>query len=936
MTGSTDAMSGSLLLSADALLLGLFSNPLIAVYVIQGNRFVYVNPRLAELFGYTQEALCSGMGPKELTEPGDWQLMDQQIHRRLNGEPTANIYRFVALRKDGSRFDAEVYGAASMCNGEPAIIGIMLDISERIAAERKVEEQLRFIGKLVDTIPNPVYFKDESGRYLGCNKAYEQAVGIPRDRLIGQSSIDLYPQDIASSLIAADQALLDRPGTQTYETTLMSAEGIRHDVVFYKATFEKSDGKPGGLVGVVHDITLRKRDEAQLRQLAQAVEQSPDSIVITDLSANIEYVNDAFVRISGYSKEEVIGQNPRLLQSGQTSADTYRAMWAKLTQGHIWKGELANRRKNGEVFYELAIISPIRQPDGQVSHYVAVKENISEKKQLANELELHRHHLEELIERRTHELSLAMEAAEVANRAKSAFVANMSHEIRTPLNAIVGLTYLLKRDKATPSQSAMLDKIDDASHHLLGIINNILDFSKIEAGKFQLNLTEFSTGRLLRTVTAMIRNALSAKQLQLNIEPGDLPPVLVGDATCLSQALLNYLSNAVKFTEHGNVTLHIAKVEETDSDILLRFEVTDSGVGIPSDKLGSLFEPFEQVDSSNARRYGGTGLGLVITRRLARQMGGDAGAVSEPGQGSTFWFTARLGKSTLSKVTLDKVLFEAAPFCPVIPPGCRILLAEDNAINQQVAVQLLSDAGMKVDIANNGIEAVQKVGRQHYDLVMMDVQMPQMDGLEAARRIRAQPGFDSLPILAMTANAFEDDRRACVEAGMSDFIAKPVDPEQLYHALSRWLPDARPKPPEAPRNDADDRIEQLSRIPGLDVECGLRLLNGRQSAYLRLLGLYAREQQKYVSALRDLRASADNEKLRHLAHKLSGSSGTLGVTGVQRLAASLEKALGDAPGHEGIAPQVVQLENELQCVCESIRNLLGECLPRPSIGQESR
>ncbi|MFA9464756.1 MAG: response regulator [Velocimicrobium sp.] len=698
-------------------------------------------------------------------------------------------------------------------------------------------------------------------------------------------------------------------------------------------------------------------------------------------------------------------------------------------------------------------------------------------------LQKSREELMEEIAEKNKELLIAKNIAEEAAKVKSDFLANMSHEIRTPMNAIMGMTYLIQKTNLTNKQKDYIDKIHRSSQHLLGVINDILDFSKIEAGKLDIEYTEFNLRRVLENLSDLIGDKCREKGLELVFDvDSEISYCLYGDQLRLSQILINYANNAVKFTEKGEIIVRIKMISREEENYFIRFEVKDTGIGLTDEQKDRLFQSFQQADTSTTRKYGGTGLGLAISKRLANLMGGEVGVDSEYGKGSTFWFTVMLkagskiedvvasdinivGRRVLVvddneqarniladmltamslrvdkaesgqkavEMTIDaghrndfyEIIFmdmqmpemngiEAytkiisldihdRPRCimvtgygreeifheadkagidlvlvkPVNPMvlyesvirvcggeisrdknsnmitdtmkitsiiagirGANILLVEDNDLNQQVAMELLEEGEFQTDIADNGAIALEKVSEKKYDIILMDMQMPVMDGLEATRRIRSSQEYAKLPIIAMTANAMEKDRQLCLESGMNDHIAKPIDPEQLFLILSKWIPQRHKVDAEAGYGKRTKEVKLEKKldidIDGLDVESGMRRVLGKQNSYIKLLRKYVEQQKNFTDEINHAFDACDYDTAQRLAHTLKGVSGNIGAVEILRKAAVLEEAIKEKQAEDIIKEYTIDVGKTLNIM----RNKIEKILPADEVitvksGEES-
>lgn len=521
-------------------------------------------------------------------------------------------------------------------------------------------------------------------------------------------------------------------------------------------------------VELVNAKELAERSSVELAGYLEAIDQHA-LVSVTDIRGRIVRVNEKFIQVSGYSREELLNQDHRIINSGTHPKKFFVEMWCTISRGDIWRNEICNRAKDGSLYWIDTAIVPLKDDHGKIVRYISVRVDVTKHKNVEEKL---RH---------------AMGAVETAAEAKSRFLANMSHEIRTPMNSILGMTRLLMQTKVDDRQLDYASNILRSSQHLLTIINDVLDLSKIEAGKIKLIVQDFDLQEILDDVSSQFSHQLNDKEITLGFDISlDISQSFHGDSLRLSQILLNYVSNAFKFTEKGKITIGVQILEKDELGCLVKFDVKDTGIGISKDQIDHLFQSFSQVDTSTTRKYGGTGLGLAVSKELAELMGGSVGVESELGKGSVFWFTARLGQG--GKVMNKKPAQQLPQDTDQLKAFC-ILVVEDNELNQRVAKEFLEYNGATVEIASNGKEAIDMLrdNEGRFDCVLMDVQMPVMDGVEATRQIRLDTKLCNTLVIAMTANVDAKDRKLCSDVDMDDFIAKPIDPDLLVSTLLKWL-----------------------------------------------------------------------------------------------------------------------------------------------------
>lgn len=641
-----------------------------------------------------------------------------------------------------------------------------------------------------------------------------------------------------------------------------------------------------------------KINNSKLRKFSRAVEQTSSTVVITDLEGNIEYVNPQFSKTTGYTKEEALGQNPRILKSGCQGHDVYKELWDKISSGKEWRGEFCNKKKNGEVYWEFASISPIKDEEGNMTHYIAIKEDISDRKKLEEELRQ------------------AKQMAEEANKAKSDFLAKMSHEIRTPMNGIIGLSEILYSRVEGKEEKRYLKMVINSGKMLLDIINDILDFAKIEAGKLELEKTPLKLSDLVKNTVEMFIIEAQNKGLELTYRIDQrLPDRLIGDPKRIRQIIINFIGNSLKFTDEGIIHLEVKMEAIKDNKYNVKFSVNDTGIGIAEADQEHLFEDFSQA-SQGEKKEMGTGLGLAISKELAELMEGEIGVNSKPGKGSTFYFTAWLEKPRENSV--EKNGFDSQEIIARNKNNkekISILLAEDNLVNQELIKALLYKINCKVDIVNNGEALLNKLRENYYDLILMDIQMPKMDGFQATRLIRSKEKEtgDHIPILALTAHTGEKEKEKLAKIGVDDYIAKPINSSLLYTKIINLT---------ASKTPTRSKIIQKESKISFDANRALEKMNGNKELLKKLIRIMLRDYPTQLKVIEDAIKDKNSPLLEESAHSFKGAIGNFAADKAYKLAYRLEE-MGKENNLKEAERVFSQLKKEMEELEGHFRNFIG-------------
>ncbi len=735
-------------------------------------RIITANPALTHRLGYTVDEVRQmhvlDLRPGDRRKEAEASLM-AIIRRERNTCPLP----FQA--KDGTLVPVETRVWFGSWNGANCVFGVSKDLSAEQELLQKFERLFRFNPNLIALCTLP-------GRKLvDVNDTFLTTLGYSRSQVIGRSGTEL--GIIARTDIKAmDEHFRAKGKISNWEVDLKCADGSKRYGLLSAEPITNQGQKH--LLTVVIDITERKRAEDELRKLSQMVEQSPVIVFITDLEGRIEYVNPKFTEVTGYTFEEVRGKTPRILKSGLTPPERYQEMWRVISQGKSWRGEFRNRCKDGRIYWESALISPVHDGQGKVTHYLAIKEDITERKRAEEALVQANHRLQAAM-KRAEEMA---RRAEKASRAKSLFLANMSHEIRTPLNAILGFSQVLESDEnLSADQHQIVKTINRSGEHLLALINDILEMSRISAGRAVVKPVSFNLYDLFNGVEEMFRLRAQRKGIDFMVEcDRSVPRWVIADAGKLRQILINLLGNAIKFTDKGHVLVSVrtTRVDEEPDAMRLIVEVEDSGPGIAAAEMAELFQPFSQAEAG--LKSGGTGLGLAISREFCQMMGGDISVSSRAGEGSCFRFEVRVRPTEAvaeAEAAGRKKIIGIDPACGPV----RALVMDDNRENSQFLSTVLRSTGFQVKAADNAAQGREIFRQWRPQLVLVDLRVARMNDFETIRRIKQEATGHRVSVIALTAGNSGNGHRPGPETGVDAYLSKPFRIFELLDLVGKVL-----------------------------------------------------------------------------------------------------------------------------------------------------
>ena len=878
---------------------------------------IYASASLKSLLGYRSDEIPDSLlAWNQLIHPEDRERVITCRQEQIDGKKDILEHEYRMIHKNGGELWILTRGRAFKDESGKVyrIAGVDSDITGRKNAEMALQESLSFVNTLVDTVPNPLYFKDINGRYQNCNAAFENIIGQCKADLIGKTSSEVLTKNTAKIVNKGDKELLSSGGIQTYESDIVFADGVVHNVMFHKALITGSNDLKEGIVGIITDITEQKNAEREIKETKDQLEYLFDNLDNLFISYDVAskksiHISNSCEKILGYSANQLSRKLKNwkgLIYEGDNHV--VDEMVSSLTNGISISSELRLLGRDKSKIWVNAGINPTYNEAGKLIRVDCIISDITEQKKQ-----------EEIIK--------AKDLAERSLKFKSEFLANMSHEIRTPLNGIIGMSELMQSTDLDGVQIKYLRTIDDSSHQLLNIINDILDLSKLEAGKMTLKPNIFNLFKMIERVRDLFKPSAADIDINLKIDH-NLPEVILADEIRLTQVISNLVNNAVKFTPKGDISITARRIEMNK----IRIEIKDTGLGILPDDVSKLFEKFSQLDSSSSKRFRGTGLGLAICKQLVELMQGEINVISSYGEGSTFWFTFIFRAMDIDPRKLEEektVVYNDGKV------NGKVLLVEDNKVNQQVASLMLKRMGLEVEIAGNGMEALEKYRPKLYDLILMDIQMPELDGVEVTTHLRKR--FRKLPpIIGLSANAMEGDAEKYIELGMDDYIAKPFTFEILLNKLRNWLSydkmsaesDRTSNKAQNQKNETNNELftnlEQINVLNKKTIDDLLALSNNDHTLLKEILTNFISDSQSFIEEINGLVQAENFENIEAPIHTLKGLSGTIGAKQLHELSKIInrkikEKDYSNIENYvDKLIPYFERLKNEVDNLVDNV------------------